>query len=101
MVRAGVLYLIAEDPGSHGAFEPFTPEWRRVFCTVRSVGMNEVYTAKSLGLSPEYVFELSDYAEYKGEKLCVYEDIEYKIVRTYVNGQKIELTVERGTQRFG
>lgn len=100
MVRAGVLYLIEKNPGAVGEFDPYEPKWRRVFCTIRSVGMTEVYTAKSLGLSPEYVFELSDYTEYKGEQLCVFENVEYDIIRTYVNGQKIELTVERSARQI-
>lgn len=96
MVRADILYLIDEAPKAHGVFDAYTPTERMVYCTVRSVGMNELYTAKSLGLNPEYVFELADYAEYRGEKLCKYNDVQYNIVRTYVNGQKIEITVERG-----
>lgn len=96
MVRADVIELIAEQQ-PRGAFETVTETTRRVFCTVRSVTMTEAYTARSVGLDPEIVFVLSDYAEYKGEKLLTWGATRYRIVRTYVNGQQIELVCEKVT----
>ena len=97
MVAADVVTLISESPTAHGIFDdPETTE-RTVMCTVRSVGMNERYQALSQGLSPEYVFDLANRGDYEGEKLLVYQDVEYRVIRVYVQPatERVELTVER------
>lgn len=96
MVHADVLELISEQQ-PRGAFESVCECSRRVFCTVKSVTMSETYTARSVGLDPAIVFVLSDYAEYKGEKLCEWHCERYRIVRTYVAKEQIELVCERVT----
>lgn len=78
-------------------FEATTEKENQVFCTVKSVGMNEAYQAMSNGLKPSFVFVLSDYSDYNGEKICKYNGTRYRIVRTYRSGQSIELTVEEVT----
>jgi hypothetical protein len=95
MVRADVLYLVSETPEARGVFDEVNRTKRMVYCEVRSVGMSEVYEAKGHDLNPEYVFDLSDYTEYNGEKLVEYNGVLYDVFRTYVNGQKIEITVTR------
>lgn len=95
MVRADVLFLVSESPAVRGVFDHVERSKRMVYCTVRSVGMSEAYEAKGHDLSPEYVFDLSDYAEYEGEKMIEYNGVLYDVLRTYVNGQKIEITVTR------
>lgn len=97
MIFRDVINLIAEYPAAHGAFESITETSRQVFCSVRSVGMTEAYTALSNGLHPSFVFTLSDYADYNGEKICEYNGVRYRIVRTYRQNQGIELTVEEVT----
>lgn len=97
MMRQDVLYLIEETPEAHGIFEQHKETERMVYCTVRSVGMNEYYRALENSLRPTFVFTLTDYADYGGEKICVFDGTRYRIVRTYVNGQQIELTVEETT----
>ena len=105
MLRADVIYLIDETPGTHGYFDKPTYRERMVYCTVRSVGMNEYYRAHEQGLNPEIVFELADCSDYNGERLIRWgeraattfepEDIRYyRVIRTYVDGLKIELTCE-------
>lgn len=91
------LKLIGENPAAHGVFEQYAPTERTVFCTVRSVGMSEAYQALSYGLHPQFVFTLSDYTDYQGEKICEYKGTRYRIVRTYRNNQGIELTAEEVT----
>lgn len=98
MMRLGVLYLVAEDPEAHGIFD--TPEEtpRQVFCAIKSVGYQEYYRALDNALRPSMVFVLADYAEYEGEKICIYEGVRYRIVRTYITPQMtIELTAEEAT----
>lgn len=95
MEKADVIYLIGEDPEAHGVFDkPKTTE-RMVFCTVRSVGMQEKYLAMAHDRNPEVVFELSDYAEYQGEKTCRWNGQIYDILRNNTKGTKLYLTVER------
>lgn len=96
MVRADVLTLIAETPAAKGVFDSPAETTREVFCTVRSVGMQETYTAMGHGFRPDWVFELTHAFEYQGEKRCVFRGIEYRVIRTYVNDSDgIEITVER------
>lgn len=97
MNRSGVLTLIAENPAAHGIFDKPKETERTVFCTIRSVGYQEYYRALENDLHPVFVFSLADYAEYKGEKICEFENNRYRIVRTYCDGQRIELTVEEAT----
>lgn len=97
MLFRDVITLISENPAAHGVFDTTSETSRQVFCSVRSVGMTEAYTALSNGLNPQFVFVLSDYADYQGEKICSYNGTRYRIVRTYRNNQQIELTVEEAT----
>lgn len=102
MNRSDVLYLVAENPTAHGVFDKPTETARKVFCSVHSVGMNEFYRAKENDLHPTIVFILADYAEYKGEKIALWTppggtQQKYRIVRTYVYNQTIELTAEEAT----
>ena len=96
MMFRDVLNLIGEAQ-PRGAFDEYVPVSRQVFCSVRSVGMIEAYQAMSHGLHPQFVFVLSDYTDYEGEKICEYKGVRYRVVRTYRNNQGIELTVEEAT----
>ena len=103
MMGADVLYLVAETPGNHGVFDKPVETARKVFCTVKSVGWSEFYTAKQNGLAPSIIFVLADYAEYKGEKIALWTphgaeaQQRYRIIRTYTNNQTIELVCEEAT----
>ena len=72
-----------------------TESTRDVFADVRSVGMREKYEALQAGLNPELVFVLADYEEYEGEDEIDYDDERYRVIRTYRNGQTLEITVTR------
>ena len=97
MTARDVIYLIGESPEAHGVFDTVTETPRKVYCEVRSVGMSELYAARANGLKPAYVFKLNHKADYNGEKICTYNSTRYRIVRTYINGISIELTVEEAT----
>lgn len=72
-----------------------TKTTRDVFADVRSVGMREKYEALQAGLNPEFVFVLADYYEYEGEDEITYDGDTYRVIRTYRNGQSLEITVTR------
>ena len=95
MIRADVITLLTET--AHGIFETNTPTETTVFAEIRSVKQSEFYKAMNDGIEPQYVFVLTDYADYGGQKLCKYNDVLYDVIRTYtpVDGQTIEITVKK------
>lgn len=97
MIRAEVITLVGENPEAHGVFDRVEPVKRDVFAELRSVGYSEYYAAKSAGIEPSIVFVLADYLEYDNEKIVLFNDEQYRVIRTYTNGQTIELTCERAT----
>lgn len=82
-----------------------TPEERQVFCEVRSVTRSEFYSAAQTDLHPDYIFRLSHYRDYRGEKFVKYKDWTgtekvYSVLRTYraPEGDAVEITA---TERVG
>ena len=97
MSRPDVVTLVGESPASHGIYDTFTAVERKVFVDRRSVGMREAYTAASVGLHPEVVFRLALAEDHKNERRLTWNSTSYKIVRTYLDGDGIELVCERWT----
>lgn len=95
MIRADVITLVAESPAAHGVFEAVTDAELEVFAEIRSVSRAEAYAAKSAGLEPEYIFRLTDYGDYNGQRKVVWNSQDWRVIRTYVDGQAIELTVQK------
>ena len=96
MVRAEKLTLIGELPGAHGVMETPLNNYRDVYCEVKSVSQTESYQARASGLNPELRLVLSHSFEYKGETRCLFRNVPYIILRTYVTeSDGIELTVQR------
>lgn len=73
-----------------------------VFAELKSIGQSEFYQAQALGLKPEIKFVLPDYLEYKGEKRIKFqgfgedEEREYTVLRTFRNGNMLEVVCKRG-----
>lgn len=68
-----------------------------VFCRVRSVSRSEFYQAAQANLHPDYIFTISHYRDYHGEKALLYTDWtgtekRYDIIRTYRDGDSLEIT---------
>lgn len=97
MVRADVIELVGENPEAHGIFDTPEETKQKTFCTVRSVGMREFYEAKSAGLEPDIVFSLTDASDYGGEKIVLWNGDRYRVVRTWLQGDGIDLTCEKAT----
>lgn len=113
MICDDVITLVSETPGDHGVFDTYTESKRTVFCQVRSVSQSEWWSAKSNGLHPEFVFRISDKADYENEKICIYNGVRYRVVRANIvvsipnstrgidsyptDSQMVDLTVERIT----
>lgn len=98
MMRSNVVTLIAEDPEAHGVGVTPAETSRAVYCTVKSIGMQEAYQAMGQGLNPELKVILAHDFEYADEPLCELNGKRYKIIRTYVTETDgIELTLQRVT----
>lgn len=67
-----------------------TIQWTTHFANKKAVRQTEFYAAANVGLRPEVVFEVYAH-EYDGHEMLKYEDVEYAIMRTYENGDIIEL----------
>ena len=68
---------------------------RDVFCRLASIGQKEFYQAHAVDFHPEIKFVLADYLDYEGEKLVIYNEQWYRVIRTYRAGQELEIVVEK------
>jgi len=74
---------------------------REVFCEERSVGQKEFYAAHGTEFRPEKKLILADYLDYEGETLVEHNGQLFRVLRSYRNGQELELTVERAPKEDG
>ena len=76
--------------------EIITPSEKQVFVLARSVYSSEFYAAASAGLHPSITFELTNRADYDGEKLITWHGRDYSVVRADWTGQgdKLRLVCE-------
>jgi SPP1 family predicted phage head-tail adaptor len=96
VLKADVIKLIKVNPEAAGVGTEPAETQRTVFCTVRSIGMQEAYQAMGQGLNPELKVILAHDFEYEGERLCELGGVRYDILRTYVTETDgIELTLQR------
>jgi len=68
---------------------------KEVFCSVRSIGCSEFYSAAVTDFKPELEIILPDKWDYDGQKIVGYNDVLYNVIRTYEKFRTIELTLER------
>lgn len=73
-------------------------ERRELLCGLRSISRSEFYQAAATDYRPELVFILADYLDYNGETLVHYEGQYYRVIKTYRNGQELELTVSKASE---
>ena len=96
MMKSNVVTLISESPEAHGVGIDPEEATRTVYCTVKSIGMQEAYQAMGIGLNPALKVILAHDFEYEGERLCEMDGVKYDILRTYVTETDgIELTLQR------
>ena len=75
---------------------------RTIFAELKSIGQSEFYQAQATGLKPELKFVIADYLDYQGEKILRHqgfneaEEEEYEVIRTYRNGNSLEITCGKG-----
>ena len=92
-----IAYLIKEEVTGTDADgnEIITRTPRMVFCKARSITQTEFYTAGTDNLKPEIAITISHRIDYHDEKLVRYHGNYYDLIRTYWNGDEIELTLAR------
>lgn len=97
-----VIILVKEENSRNQYGDLITVKTEReVFADLKSIGQSEFYQAAATGLKPELKFVLPDFLDYEGEKVLKYRPFsgveeEYRIIRTYRNGNLLELTAGRG-----
>ena len=89
MIRATTITLIGEDPKAHGVFDAPDNVENEVFAEVMSASQNEFYKARENGLAPELVFRLTDYGDYDGQKVFVYNNERWRVIRTYIKEEAL------------
>lgn len=73
--------------------ETITYESTDVFVMPRGVYNAEFYNAAQAGLHPSITFELTNRADYNGEKIVEFEGKEYNIIRTDWNAQRDRISL--------
>lgn len=73
-----------------------TPTEKEVFCVVKSISQTEFYQAQAAGLKPEIKFVLANSVDYDGEKTLKHDLKIYEVIRTYQNGEQLEITCKGG-----
>lgn len=100
MQKATSIILISEAEAADGGVRgvKVAPEAteRELPCTIKSVGMTEMYTAMAHDMSPSIIAVLANDFEYHEETLCLLEGVRYRVLRTYQNqAGGIELTLAK------
>lgn len=78
---------------------------RDVLADDASVGMTETYQAMAVGYKPEVKLLMTNWLDYHGEEYVEYtpfgwdSPLRFKILRTYRNGEALELTCYRGVEK--
>lgn len=97
-----------EATNENGFAQQPTEQSRSVFCNKKSVGYSEFYKSQQAGYKAElkvdiYLLDYKDFypPDYLGERLVEFEDLRYKVLRTYEsrNGEFIELTLSDLSER--
>lgn len=106
MSRSDVINLISETEtvNDTGDIVAETTS-RQVPVRLKSVGQSEFYQAAAVGLKPEIKFVLTEFADYHNEKKISYQPYGetapevYTVLRTYRQGNALELTCVRGVDK--
>lgn len=68
------------------------------FAKVKSIGQSEFYQAQAQGMKPEIKFVLADYLDYDNQEEVVYNNFVYKVLRTYRQGNEMEIVCYGGVR---
>lgn len=68
------------------------------FAKIKSIGQSEFYQAQAQGMKPEIKFVLADYLDYDNQEEVVYNNFVYKVLRTYRQGNEMEIVCYGGVR---
>ncbi len=68
---------------------------KELICEVLSIGQSEFYLAAQSEYKPEIKFKIADFLDYESEDRILYDGQYYEIIRTYRNGNALEITAQR------
>lgn len=90
-----IAYLFSPTNISYDAYgnEAITYTKRQVYVMPRGVYASEFYSAAQAGLHPSITFEMTNRADYQGERLIEFENEVYNIVRDDWNAQKDKIAL--------
>lgn len=91
VIKLGKSEIETDDYGVQ--FKKYT--YKEIFASIKSVSQSEFYSAAQSGFKPELKFVISDYYDYDGEDRIIYDEKIYSVIRTYRNGQELEITVQK------
>ena len=92
MLFSDVVYLQTTTTTKNKLGDKITkPSERMVFANKKSIKQSEFYQAQASGFKPELTFEIH-ISEYNDESELRYIEKTYRIIRTYENGETLELT---------
>lgn len=64
-----------------------------VFVEPRGVYNSEFYNAAQVGLKPSITFQLTNRADYSGQKVVLFEGKEYSVIRADWTGQRDKISL--------
>ncbi len=100
-----IAVLMSEPVASYDAYgnEELTYTENEIYVNPRGVYQSEFYNAAQLGLQPSITLELTNRADYNGEKLVRFEDELYNVIRADWTAQrdKISLVCEKRVEPDG
>lgn len=70
-------------------------EATQILCKIESVARSEYYEAATQDLKPEITMTISHNIDYGGQKLVMYNDKLYDVLRTYWKGDTVELVLAK------
>lgn len=66
---------------------------RTVYVMPRGVYSSEFYNAAQTGLKPSITFEIANRADYNGERLIVWNGVEYNVIRVDWTAQRDKISL--------
>lgn len=97
-----IVYLVSyEDSGEVDDYgdKILKPIYKRRFAKFKSVSLSEFYQAQTAGVKPEIKLEMADYFDYEEQEEVIYNDVLYKVLRTFrTMSNSIELTLYGGVR---
>ncbi len=79
---------------TNGVYQRTDTEGADIMAEIKSAGAQEWFEGGRNGLNPEYTFTINR-IEYNGEETVIFNGVYYKVYRTYIKGDLIELHCEK------